>query len=83
LDTPYGQSLAHRILECGGRIFFTGTTEPGSTASLLRHSGQGTLLRYGVHCTQSDMLNIAVQNDFRRIIAYNSDFAPDAPCYEV
>ncbi len=83
LDTPYGQSLARRILECGGRIFFTGTTEPGSTASLLRHSGQGTLLRYGVHCTQSDMLNIAVQNDFQRIIAYNSDFAPDAPCYEV
>jgi hypothetical protein len=47
------------------------------------HSGQAQLIRYGVHCTQEDMLRIASQNTFHRIIAYNSDFAPDRPVYEV
>ena len=83
LDTPEAQRLAQRLAECGGRIFFTGTTEPGSTASLLRHSGQAQLLRYGVHCTEADMLRIAAQNRFRRIIAYHSDFAPTQREYEV
>ena len=76
LDTPEGQRLAQRILEVGGRILFTGTTEPGTTASLMRHAGQAHLLRYGVHCTQEDMLRVASMNAFRRIIAYHSDYAP-------
>jgi hypothetical protein len=52
-------------------------------ASMLRHSGQAQLLRYGVHCTQADMLRIASQNHFRRIIAYHSDFAPTQRVYEI
>ena len=83
LDTPAAQALVRRMLACGGRIFFTGTTEPGTTASLLRHSGQGQLLRYGVHCTQTDMLRIAQQNRFARVIAYNSDLAPTQPVYDI
>ena len=83
LDSPEAQALVNRILECGGRIFFTGTTEPGTTASLLRHSGQAQLLRYGVHCTQTDMLRIARKNDFTRIIAYHSDYAPTSGVYDI
>lgn len=30
-----------------------------------------------------DMLRIASQNDFKRIIAYNSDYAPTQRVYEV
>ena len=41
------------------------------------------LLRYGVHCTQEDMLGIAAKNHFGRIIAYRSDFAPEQPVYEI
>ena len=83
LDTPEGQRLSERILECGGRIFFTGTTEPRTTASLLRHAGKAQLLRYGVHCTQEDMLEIASMNHFKKIIAYNSDYAPTQQMIEI
>ena len=47
------------------------------------HAGYARLLRYGVHCTQEDMMRIAAQNDFKRIIAYRSDYAPTEPVYEV
>ena len=83
LDSSEGRAVAQRILDCGGRIIFTGTTEPGSTASLMLHAGMASLLRYGVHCTQDDLLHIAAQNHFRRIVAYHSDFAPDRPVYDL
>ena len=83
LDTEEGRHLARRLLSCGGRVFFTGTTEPGSTAARMLSNGQARMLRYGVHCTQADMLRIASENDFRRIIAYHSDFAPTRRSYEV
>ena len=47
------------------------------------HAGKAKLLRYSVHCTQADMLRIASQNHFDRIIAYHSDFAPTQKVYEV
>ena len=83
LDTEEGLRLAQRLLACGGRVFFTGTTEPGSAAERLLNNGQARLLRYGVHCTQADMLRIAARNDFRRIIAYRSDFEPTRRSYEI
>ncbi len=83
IDSPATRQLAARIMECGGLVIFTGTVEPNSHASLMLHSGQAQLIRYGVHCTQEDMLRIASQNTFHRIIAYNSDFAPERPVYEV
>lgn len=83
LDTPQGRHLAEQILLYGGKVIFTGTVEPNTHASLLMHAGQASLLRYGVHCSQEDMLRIAAQNDFGSIIAYHSDFAPSRPSYEV
>lgn len=82
VDSPSSLQLAQRIMACGGRVIFTGTVEPNSRASLMLHSGQAELIRYSVHCTQADMLIIASQNRFRKIIAYNSDYAPDQPFYE-
>ncbi|MBQ9009331.1 MAG: hypothetical protein IJ088_08390 [Clostridia bacterium] len=83
MDNPETRQLAARIMECGGIVIFTGTVEPNSRASLMLHSGQAQLIRYGVHCTQEDMLQIAAQNTFHRIIAYNSDYSPKHPVYEV
>ena len=83
LDTPDARKLVRRLLVCGGRVIFTGTVEPNTHASLLLHAGKARLLRYSVHCTQADMLRIAAQNDFKRIIAYNSDYAPTQRVYEV
>lgn len=83
LDGEYGRTLTTRLLKCGARILMTGTVEPHSVAASLLHSGKARLMRYGVHCTQADMLRIAAQNDFGRIIAYRSDYAPDAQVYEV
>ena len=83
LDTPAARELVRQLLICGGRVIFTGTVEPNTHASLLLHAGKAQLLRYGVHCTQADMLRIAAQNDFKKIIAYRSDYAPDQPVYDV
>ena len=83
LDDIKTRRLVRRLLICGGRVIFTGTVEPNTHASLLLHAGKAQLLRYSVHCTQADMLRIAAQNDFKRIIAYNSDYAPTQRVYEV
>ena len=83
LDSAYARRLVQRLLVCGGRVVFTGTVEPRTQASLLLHAGKARLLRYGVHCTQADMMRIAAQNSFRRIIAYRSDYAPTASVYDV
>ena len=83
IDHPSSRQMAQRIMACGGKVIFTGTVEPNSRASLMLHSGQAELIRYSVHCTQADMLQIASQNTFHRIIAYNSDYAPDRPVYEI
>lgn len=83
LDSVYGVELVRRILICGGRVFFTGTVEPDSNAALLMHSGKAQMMRCAVHCTQDDMLRIAAQNHFGKIIAYHSDYAPTRRVYEV
>lgn len=83
LDSAYARDLAGSILACGGRIFFTGTVEPNTHAALLLHAGVARQLRYAIHCTQEDMLRIASQNSFSRIIAYHSDFAPTQRVYDV
>lgn len=83
LDTPIARQLVRQLLICGGRVIFTGTVEPNTHASLLLHSGKAQFLRYGVHCTQQEMLQIAAKNDFKKIIAYRSDFAPDRPVYDI
>ena len=61
----------------------TGTIEPDSYANLLYRGGIAQLMRYGVHCTQEDMLSIASKNRFGRIIAYRSDFEPTQRMIEV
>lgn len=83
LDTPYARELAESILACGGRIFLTGTVEPNTHAALLMHAGVAQRMRYAIHCTQADMLRIASQNLFSRVIAYRSDYAPTQSVYEV
>ncbi len=83
LDTPYARDLAESLLACGGRVIFTGTVEPNTHAAALLHAGMARTLRYGIHCTQTDMLRIAEQNAFTRIIAYRSDFAPTQAVYEI
>ena len=83
LDSRYARDLTRRLLICGARVLMTGTVEPGTIAAQLTHAGQARLLRYGIHCTQEDMLRIASQNDFGRIIAYRSDYAPTQAVYDV
>lgn len=83
LDSGFARTLVDRLLVCGARVIMTGTVEPRTYASLLMHSGQARLIRYGVHCTQEDMMRIAAQNSFSKIIAYHSDFAPTQSVYEV
>lgn len=83
LDTPAARELVTQMLACGGRIIMTGTIEPHTHAAQLEHAGMTQLLRYGVHCTQEDMMRIAAQNDFRKIIAYRSDYEPTQTVYEV
>lgn len=81
LDKKSSLQLLHDLLICGARIIMTGTVEHGTQAAALMHSGHAQLLRYAVHCTQEEMLAVAAQNDFGRIIAYRSDFAPTEPSY--
>lgn len=83
LDSPEARTLAERLLACGGRIFLTGTVEPRTRAALLMHAGMARYLRYAIHCTQADMLRIASQNTFGKIIAYHSDYEPKQQVYEV
>ena len=83
LDSRPARDLAARLLACGARVIFTGTVEPKTHAALMIHAGKAQKVRYGVHCTQEDMLAIAAQNDFKKIIAYRSDYAPTQSEYEV
>lgn len=83
LDTRAGRDLANKLLLYGARVIFTGTVEPKTNAALMLHAGTAQKVRYGVHCTQEDMLRIAAQNDFKKIIAYRSDYEPTQPVYEV
>ncbi len=83
LDEPESLALLRQLLICGARVFMTGTVEFGTYAASLMHSGNARMLRYAVHCTQEEMLAVAAQNDFGRIIAYRSDYAPTQSVYEV
>ena len=83
LDSSAGRRLVQDLLACGGQVIMTGTIEPNTHANLLYRAGHAQLLRYGVHCTQEDMLGIAAKNCFGRIIAYRSDYAPTQASYEI
>ena len=83
LDEPETLVLLRQLLICGARVFMTGTVEIGTYAASLMHSGHARMLRYAVHCTQEEMLSVAAQNHFGRIIAYRSDYAPTQAEYEI
>ena len=83
LDEPESLVLLRQLLICGARVFMTGTVETGTYAASLMHSGNARMLRYAIHCTQEEMLCVASQNDFGRIIAYRSDYAPTQGVYEI
>jgi len=83
LDEPESLVLLRQLLICGARVFMTGTVETGTYAASLMHSGNARMLRYAVHCTQEEMLSVANQNDFGKIIAYRSDYAPTQSVYEI
>lgn len=83
LDEPESLILLRQLLICGARVIMTGTVEVGTYAASLMHSGNARKLRYAVHCTQEEMLSVAAQNDFGKIIAYRSDYAPTQSEYEI
>ena len=83
LDNPESLALLRQLLICGARVFMTGTVETGTYAATLMHSGHAQMLRYAVHCTQEEMLSVAKQNSFGKIIAYRSDYAPTQGVYEI
>ena len=83
LDRKSSLELLHDLLICGARVIMTGTVESGTQAASLMHSGHARMLRYAIHCTQEEMIDVACQNNFRRIIAYHSDYAPTQGEYEV
>jgi len=83
LDEPESLVLLRQLLICGARVFMTGTVEIGTYAASLMHSGNARMLRYAVHCTQEEMLSVANQNHFGKIIAYRSDYAPTQSVYEI
>ena len=82
LDEPESLVLLRQLMICGGRVILTGTVETGTYAATLLHSGNARMLRYAIHCTQEEMLSVARQNDFEKIIAYRSDYAPTQNEYE-
>ena len=83
LDEPESLVLLRQLIICGARVIMTGTVEVGTYAASLMHSGNARMLRYAIHCTQEEMLSVASQNDFGRIIAYRSDYAPTQSVYEI
>jgi len=83
LDEPASLVLLHQLLICGARVGMTGPVETGTYAASLMHSGHARMLRYAVHCTQEEMLGVAAQNQFKKIIAYRSDYAPTQAVYEI
>jgi len=83
LDRADTRKLLHELLICGARVIMTGTVESGTNAASLMHSGHARMLRYAIHCTQEEMLDVAGQNRFSKIIAYNSDYAPTRAEYEI
>ena len=83
LDRKFTRDLLRDLLMCNARVIMTGTVESGTRASLLLHSGQAEMLRYAVHCTQEEMIDVACQNSFGHIIAYRSDYAPTQAVYEI
>ena len=83
LDEPETLVLLRQLLICGARVFMTGTVEIGTYAASLMHAGYARMLRYAVHCTQEEMLAVAAQNHFGRIIAYRSDYAPTQAEYDI
>ena len=83
LDRAESRRLLHELLICGARVIMTGTVESGTHAASLMHSGHARLLRYAIHCTQEEMLDVARRNHFRKIIAYRSDYAPTQAEYEI
>ena len=83
LDHADSRKLLHELLICGARVIMTGTVESGTHAASLMHSGHARMLRYAIHCTQEEMLDVAEQNRFTRIIAYHSDYAPTRAEYEI
>jgi len=83
LDEPESLVLLRQLLICGARVFMTGTVENGTYAASLMHSGHARMLRYAIHCTQEEMLSVARQNEFKKIIAYRSDYAPAQSVYEI
>ena len=83
LDNRESRRLVNQILQCGGRVIMTGTVEPRTHSAALMHAGKAQMIRYGVHCTQEDMMRIAAQNAFHRIVAYRSDYAPEQQVYDI
>ena len=83
LDEPESLILLRQLLLCGAHVIMTGTVETGTYAASLMHSGNAKLLRYAVHCTQEEMLSVAAQNHFGKIVAYRSDYAPTQGEYEI
>ncbi len=83
LDAFQSHQLAENLLLYGTRIIFTGTVEPETYAASMLHAGTAQRVRCGVHCTQDDMLAIAAQNEFGKIIAYRSDYEPTQSEYEI
>ena len=83
LDEPESLILLRQLLLCGAHVIMTGTVETGTYAASLMHSGNAKMLRYAIHCTQEEMLAIAAQNHFGKIVAYRSDYAPTQGEYEI
>ena len=75
LDRKSSRDLLHDLLLCNASVIMTGTVESGTRAASLMHAGHARMLRYAVHCTQEEMIDVACQNNFRKIIAYRSDYA--------
>ena len=83
LDRKSSRDLLHDLLLCNASVIMTGTVESGTRAASLMHAGHARMLRYAVHCTQEEMIDVACQNNFRKIIAYRSDYAPTQGEYEI
>lgn len=67
------QNLAKRILEGGGRLLFTGHIYSDSYADQLVKEGKAENLTYPVHMGYSEIVALAAENDFSRIILNHSE----------
>lgn len=72
LKRPQTRRIATALLEKGAHGVMTGTAEPGGYSAALLAQGNMTYLRYPVHLSHHQMMELAKKNQFKETVPYHS-----------